>query len=183
MNKIVLLLLVTLLALGACKKEPGCDIKPPPIPPEYAIKGLLFFDINALPAGKTGQPDDTLEASKVKLNPFPIPITEEFRFAISTRNTQDTAFTYRIAHVSYPAAPDSLRIYEGFPQRFAVPVIVENQWELTREATRGEQIIPEVAGQRSRIITVNTSGYLRGFYRLFIETNTGVRLRVAFYKG
>ncbi len=150
-----------------------------PVAPEYVIKGILLFDFNAQAMGKVGTPDDDiLEANDVELNIFPNPARESFSFYFLSRNNADTAFTYKISHVAYPAAPDSILIYDGTPYRTVLPVVVENKGKAGQEVLKASIALDRDRSEK----TIEIKDFPKGFYRLFVETNTSTRLRVAFYK-
>lgn len=172
-----LLVLMSGLLWAACKTGDSN-----PVAPEYVIRGLLFFDYNALAVGKAGQPDDSLQVDRSKITFYPNPAKEHLSFIFTTRNTQTTSVTYKITHVLYPDAPDSLKVYYDYPISTMIPVTAENKAQVGQQVVRGTKIIPADTGWRSARVFIETKNYAKGFYRLFVETNTSTRLRVAFYK-
>ncbi len=170
------LVLIFSLFLVACKKN-DADVPNS----DYVLKGLLCSDINSIRLGMVGRSDDSIRTDSLDLIVFPNPVDGLIAFNVRSREAHTTTFKYILTHALYPDAPDSILLKRN-GSSVAYPVVVENNTLTGQEVVRATALLDGDTGWRYKGVVIKMAGQPKGFYRLFIETNTGTKLRMGLYK-
>jgi hypothetical protein len=160
-----LLFTALLISTNSCKKEDKIN-------EDYVIKGVNFYDINAFPIGKIGVPDNHTSADSISLVLYPVPCHDVITIGFRLKNKAPLKITRSIIHVSYPGAPANVNI-----NNTDIPVVVENGNLVGNVAIKDSfEIEPPAQQDGSKWFATDVSSLPKGFYKVYIETNTGVKL-------
>ncbi|HRO42020.1 MAG TPA: hypothetical protein PL009_04265 [Flavipsychrobacter sp.] len=157
MKKCFLALLTSLLFLSihSCKKEN--ENEPPK---EYIISGLDLFDINGQPMGRIGMQDNNIISDSFFMAAFPVPCSDNFSVALGSNYLDSISLNYKLVHVIYPDAPDS--VFSSYP------IVINNAHLVGQTASTGSITI-----EKKYNLHFQTEKLPSGFYRLFVENSKG----------